>query len=219
VATGNLPSPARDLNKADASGQSSLCEIHREFIEGRIEQGLSAVRIYQDLKAERGYAGGYNSVKRFVRKLKKYEPDAFRRMEVAPGEEMQVDFGVGAPVEVGDGKMKKPWLFRMVLSHSRKAYSEVVWRQDTESFIRAMENAFRYFGGTPKTVVTDNLKAAVEKADWHDPTLNPKLESFAEHYSFALLPCRPRTPRHKGKVERCVGYAQSNALKPEIPRF
>jgi hypothetical protein len=76
-----------------------------------------------------------------------------------------------------------------------------------------MENAFRYFGGTPKTVVTDNLKAAVEKADWHDPTLNPKLESFAEHYSFALLPCRPRTPRHKGKVERCVGYAQSNALK------
>jgi len=212
-ATGILPFPAMDLNKVATSNQPSLCEIYREFIEGRIEQGVTAVRIYQDLKAERGYAGGYNSVKRFVRKLKKHEPDAFRRMEVAPGEEMQVDFGVGAPVEIGDGKAKKPWLFRMVLSHSRKAYSEVVWHQDTESFIRAMENAFRYFGGTPKTVVTDNLKAAVEKADWYDPTLNPKLESFAEHYKFALLPCRPRTPRHKGKVERCVGYAQSNALQ------
>lgn len=213
LAAGAPPSPARDMNYGRARNTPSLCEGYRKFIEGRIEQGLTAVRIYQDLKAETGYHGAYNSVKRFVRKLKRDESDAFRRMEVAPGEEMQVDFGVGAPVEVGDGKVKKPWLFRMVLSHSRKAYSEVVWRQDTESFIRAMENAFRYFGGTPKTVVTDNLKAAVEKADWHDPTLNPKLESFAEHYNFAILPCRPRTPRHKGKVERCVGYAQSNALR------
>jgi transposase len=97
-----------DLNKVVTSSQPSLCEIYREFIEGRIEQGLSAVRIYQDLKAERGYAGGYNSVKRFVRKLKKYEPDAFRRMEVAPGEEMQVDFGSFCSLCTDEAGMTSP---------------------------------------------------------------------------------------------------------------
>jgi len=57
----------------------------------------------------------------------------------------------------------------MVLSHSRKAYSEAVYRQTTEQFIRCMENAFCYFGGVPRTLVIDNLKAAVSKADWFDP--------------------------------------------------
>ena len=79
--------------------------------------------------------------------------------------------------------------------------------------ILCLENAFRHFGGVPKTIVPDNLKAAVIKADWYDPDLNPKLRSFCEHYSCALLPTKPRTPWHKGKVERGVDYVQENALK------
>jgi hypothetical protein len=59
-----------------------------------------------------------------------------------------------APVVV-DGRRKRPHLFRVVLSHSRKGYSEVVWRQTTGSFIRCMENGFRHFGGVPKTLVID----------------------------------------------------------------
>jgi hypothetical protein len=65
----------------------------------------------------------------------------------------------------------------------------------------------------PKTLVIDNLKAAVINADWYDPELNPKIQAFAEHYGTVVLPTRPYTPRHKGKVERGVGYAQGNALK------
>ena len=61
--------------------------------------------------------------------------------------------------------------------------------------------------------VLDNLKAAVEKADWYDPELNPKLRSFADHYGLAVLPTKPRTPRHKGKIESGVDYVKSNALK------
>ena len=213
VAAGNHPDLTMDLNSAIQHNPPSICDAYREFIETKLELGLTAVRIYQDLRIETSYVGGYNSVKRFVRKLKKVFPEAFRRMEVGPGEEVQVDFGVGAPVDIGGGKQRRPWLFRIVLSHSRKAYSEVVWHQSTESFIRSLENAFRYFGGVAKTLVTDNLKAAVEKADWYDPDLNPKLAEFATFYKTALLPCRPRLARHKGKVERCVGYAQSNALK------
>ena len=65
-------------------------------------------------------------------------------------------------------------------------------------------------------MVIDNLRAAVKKADWFDPELNPKVRSFAEHYGFVFLPTRPYMPRHKGKVENGVGYAQDNALKGRV---
>ena len=83
----------------------------------------------------------------------------------------------------GDGKRKRPHLFRVVLSHSRRGYSEVVWRQTTESFIRCIENGFRYYGGVARTLVIDNLRAAVTRADWYDPEINPKWRKFAGHYS------------------------------------
>ena len=62
-------------------------------------------------------------------------------------------------------------------------------------------------------MILDNLKAAVKKADWFDPELNPKVRSFGEHYGVAFWPTRPYTPRHKGKVEKGVDYVQDNALK------
>ena len=89
----------------------------------------------------------------------------------------------------------------------------MVWRQTTESFIRCLENAFRHFGGVPATVVIDNLKAAVIRADWYDPELNPKLEEFCRHYGTVILPTQPAMPRHKGKMEAGVKYAQNNAVK------
>jgi transposase len=116
--------------------------------------------------------GGYESVKRFVRAQAAVTPLPFRRLETAPGEQMQVDFGQGAPV-VESGKKRRPHLFRATLSFSRTSYNEVVWRQETESLLRCLENAFRRFGGVPKTITPDNLKAAMLQADWFDPELIP----------------------------------------------
>jgi hypothetical protein len=65
----------------------------------------------------------------------------------------------------------------------------------------------------PKVLVIDNLKAAVKQPDWYDPELNPKIQSFCEHYGIAILPTKPRTPRPKGKIESGVGYVQDNGLK------
>jgi len=101
----------------------------------------------------------------------------------------------------------------MVLSHSRKGFSEVVFRQTTEEFLRCVEDAFWHFGGLPKVLVLDNLKAGVETPDWFDPELNPKLRAFADYYGLAVLPTKPRTPRHKGKIESGVDYVKDNALK------
>ena len=112
--------------------------------------------------------------------------------------------------------VRRPWIFRIVLSYSRKAYSEAVWRQSTEAFISCLENAFRHFGGVPKRLVIDNLKAAVARADWYDPEIHPKLQSFARHYGTVFLPTKPYMPRHKGKVESGVKYVKRNALKGRV---
>ncbi len=85
--------------------------------------------------------------------------------------------------------------------------------QTSETFIRCLENAFRYFGGVTRTVIIDNLRAAVSQADWFDPALNPKLEEICRHYGMVILPCKPVMPRHKGKIESGVNYGQENARK------
>jgi len=206
------PPPKCTISTAGKMGRKSLCDSIAQAIEAKAGQGLSAQRIYQDLKIELQFSGSYSSVKRFVRRLRQRDPARVWRIEVAPGEEAQVDFGVGAPIIDSEGHKRRAWVFRIVLSYSRKAYSEAVLRQDTETFIRCLENAFRHFGGASRTLNLDNLKAAVLKADFADPDLNPKLRDFARHYGVAVLPCLPRTPQHKGKIENSVGYVKHNAL-------
>jgi transposase len=201
---------------AEKRRQASLCEPWRQAILDKLEAGLTAQRIFQDLVSEHGFSGKYHSVRRFVRRLGQGRPLPFRRLECAPGAEAQVDFGTGMPIVQANGKRRRTYVLRIVLSHSRKGYSEAVYRQTTDAFIGCLENAFWYFGGTPETLVLDNLKAGVERADWFDPELNPKLRGFADHYRVAILPTRPRTPRHKGKIESGVGYVKGNALKGHV---
>jgi transposase len=205
------PTPRTGSEPVGGAGPESLCEPWREVIEAARTAGLSIERIHQDLVVEHQFAGSYDSVWRFVRKQEGVLELPFRRMECAPGQELQVDFGRGAWV-LENGQRRRPHLFRTVLSCSRKGYSEAVWRQTTESFLRCLENAFRAYGGVTATVVIDNLKAGVLQADWFDPDLNPKLEEFARHYGTVILPTKPVMPRHKGKIESGVKYAQNNAV-------
>ena len=195
------------------AGRKSQCEPLAEAILAKVEVGLSAQRIYQDLVEEAGFADSYESVKRFVRKLRASRPGRVWRLECQPGEELQLDFGSGAPIDEGQGKTRRSWILRLVLSYSRKGYSEALYRQDTDTFLRCLENGLRSFGGTPLLLNLDNFKAAVRNADWFDPDINPKLADFCRHYSMHVLPCRPGKPEHKGKVERGIAYLRSNALK------
>ena len=194
------------------TGPPSACEPYRAIIEEKLNEGLSGQRIYQDLVAGGG-GPSYDSVKRFLRHLRKTTPLPFRRMESPPGQEVQVDFGTGAPVVGAEGRRQRTYVFRIVLSCSRKAYSEAVYRQTTEDFIACLENAFQHFGGMTRTVVIDNLRAAVKQPDWYDPELNPRLEAFCQHYGIVILPTKSYTPRHKGKIERGIGYVKNNGLK------
>lgn len=202
VFPGSKPLPARHAAAA-----------HRDTIVAKLDKGLTAQRIWQDLVEEYGYAHSYESVKRYVRRLAK------RRRAVGiyhsePGEEAQVDFFRGAPTfDPVIGQWRRPWVFRMTLCHSRHGYEEAVWDQKLETFLRLHENAFRAFGGVPRIVRHDNLKAGVVRACFYDPDANEIYTAFCRHWGFTALPTRPRTPQENGKEERSGGYVKSNALK------
>ena len=213
VTTGSETSPAAPSVPSTVPVGRSACEPFREIVSAKVDAGLSAQRIHQDLAAEHGFTGSYESVKRMVRRLSAGQDPPFRRMECAPGAEAQIDFGSGASIVDAQGKRRRTHVLRIGLSHSRKAYSESVFRQTTDDFIACIENAFWTWGGVPRTLVIDNLKAAVTQADWYDPELNPKLVAFCKHYGTVLLPTKPYTPRHKGKIESGIKYVKHNALK------
>ncbi len=203
-----------DPQQDEKHPSKSKVAVYDTEIEAKLKAGQNAQSIYQDLCAEEAYRGSYDSVKRYVRKLRKKDPKLYARIETLPGVEAQVDFGQGAPT-LKNGRYMRPWLFVMTLSNSRKSFEKVVWHQDVETFIRCHEEAFESFGGVTRTLLLDNLKSGVLKANLYDPELNPLYEAYSKHAGFIPLPAswRVATPQHKGKVESNVDYVQDNALK------
>ena len=79
--------------------------------------------------------------------LRQREPEQFDRLEFLPGEEMQVDYGEGAPTRVpGTDRYRKPRLFVATLRYSRRCFRRVVWNSSQETWARLHEQAWRYFG-------------------------------------------------------------------------
>jgi len=206
---GELAKAWGEREKGDAAVRAKLLPF-RDDIEGWLRQDLRLTRI-QDLLAERhGWSGSYNTLKRFAEPMRE-TGESFVRIETAPGAEAQVDFGLLGPVwDAAEGRERKGWVFLMTLSNSRHMYAEVVFRQDLPTWIGCHTRAFEWFGGVPKKLVIDNLKAAIVKAVLYDPLPNRTYVEMAEHCGFMISPCRPGEPRHKGKVERGVPYVRNS---------
>jgi transposase len=197
-----------------AKESASSAAPHADVIKQKLSEGFSYQRIWQDLVEEYGFSGSYDAVRRLGKKLKKKHPELVDVLHSAPGEEAQVDFFAG-PLTLNEatGKWYHPWIFVMTLSHSRHAYQEAVLSQTVLAFIRCHENAFRFFGGVPRVIKLDNLKAGVAKACLYDPEVNAVYSAFAEHWGFCPVPCYPGKAEEKGKVERNGDYVKDNALK------
>ena len=192
----------------------SACEPHRAFIETQLRLRRNYTAIYQDLVDTYGFTGAYNSVKRFAGGLCAHEPEQFDRLEFAPGEEAQVDYGEGAPTRVpGTTRYRKPRLFVMTLRYSRRSFRRVVWKSSQEAWARLHEDAWRYFGGACQYVVLDNLKEGVIKPDLYEPQLNAVYAATLAHYGVVADPARVRDPNRKGTVESAIGHTQATALK------
>ncbi len=192
----------------------SSCEPHRDFIEAQLRLKRNFMAIYQDLVDGHGFSGAYNSVKRFAGGLRQSAPEQFDRLEFAPGEEAQVDYGEGAPTRVlGTSRYRKPRLFVMTLRYSRRSFRRVVWKSSKEAWARLHEEAWRYFGGACRYVVLDNLKEGVIKPDLYEPELNALYAATLAHYGVVGDPARVRDPNRKGTVENAIGHTQATALK------
>ena len=199
-----------------ASSQSeSVCEPFRDTIELGLGRGRNAMAIWQDLVTDHSFGGAYNTVKRFVRKLRgSTQPEAVGIIVTNPGEESQVDYGDGPMVrDAQTGKYRRTRLFVMTLGYSRKAVRLLAFRSSTRIWAEFHETAFRRLGGSCRVVVLDNLKEGVLTPDIYDPTLNPLFKDVLAHYGVVALPCRVRDPDRKGKVERGVAHAQQTPLK------
>ena len=132
------------------------------------------------------------------------------RQQHTPGEKAFIDWA-GATFPIYDrhsNAVRQASLFVAVLGASSYTYAEVTRDQQMESWIRAHENAFAFWGGVPALTVPDNTKTGVTKACRYDPDVNPTYQNFAVHYGFGVAPARPYRPRDKAKVESGVQIAQ-----------
>lgn len=205
---GTQPQPGR-------SPTASVCEPYFDFIELSLSKGRNAKAIYQDLVDDHGFVGRYQSVKRFVRRLRgQLFPQACPVIITAPAEEAQVDYGSGPMVlDTDSGKYRRTRLFSLTLGYSRKSVRILTFRSSTRVWAELHEQAFRRLGGATRTVVLDNLGEGVLKPDIYNPTLNPLYRDVLAHYGAVALPCRVADPDRKGKVERSVGHAKNTPLK------
>lgn len=192
--------------------RDSILDPFKDFIHIQVSKELSAKRIYQDMVRD-NYQGSYDTVKRYVAKIRKSPPTPYMVLNSFPGEEAQVDFGYIGTIKFPGGKRKKAWIFIMELSYSRYMYVQIVFDQTVRTFIDCHKRAFRYFAGIPKTIKIDNLKAAILEADFYEPVFQRTYALFANHYGFLAEPCRVYTPTDKGKVESNVKYVKNNCFK------
>ena len=205
-----LHPPARERPRHE---QSCVAPFHDAVVAWR-QQGVEGQAIFQLLVEQHGFAGSYSAVKRFLRRVEPPTPRATIRVETEPGAEAQVDFGpAGRMLDPDQGQLRRAWAFVMTLSCSRHQYVEFVFDQSVATWCRCHRAAFEFFGGVPRRVVLDNLKAAIVRAVLYDPEVQRTYRELAEHYGFLIAPCRPRTPEHKGKVEQGgVHYVSRNCL-------
>ena len=175
-----------------------------------MQQGIfNCVVLLERLRAL-GYDGGMSILKEYVHPYRpaKSAP-AVRRYETPSGKQAQMDWGI-CQYQDQSGALHKVAVFVMILGYSRTKYIEFVSRCDLRSMERCMLNAFLYFGGVPKEVLTDNMKTVVAGREAGKVIWNTQFSDFAVEMGFLPKVCRVRKPQTKGKVERLVRYVKEN---------
>jgi len=214
---GELRAAIERAHPPHTGGPVSSLERWRERIGELHDKGVGPKAIHDRLRLEESdYTGSHSAVKRLVRGLAKAAGPSADEVaivvETEPGQEAQVDFGyVGRLLDPERHVLRKAWVFVMTLCHSRLTFAKVVFDQKTTTWLALHVEAFRFFGGVPRTIAPDNLKAAVIRASFsHDtPTaLNRSYRELARHFGFSVDPAPPYQPKKKGKVERAVKYVK-----------
>jgi transposase len=196
-----------------ASSTISSLEEHRAKVASWVEQNVAGTAIHQALQRQHGWTGSYSAVRRMVAGIRaSLPPEVTCRLEFAPGEAAQVDFGAGPILLHPDGKPRRTWAFVMTLAHSRHQYLEFVWDQTVATWLGCHRRALEWFAGVPERIVIDNAKCAITRACAQDPVVQRAYAECAEGYGFKIDPCPPHDPQKKGIVEAGVKYVKGNFL-------
>lgn len=184
-------------------------EPYKPLIETRLESypGLSAARLFAECRAA-GYPGGVSQLQCFVRQVRPRPPvEPVIRFETPPGHQAQVDF---AEFRFPWGKR---WALLVVLGYSRRLWLDFYPRQTMQTVMHGLDAAFRAFGGVPREVLFDQMRAVVigdERPTGGKLLENAEFLRFAHHWGFRIRACRPYRAQTKGKVERPVHYLRDN---------
>jgi transposase len=174
------------------------------------KQRHTAKRIFERLRDEHGFAGGYTVVKDYVRISRARGRETFVPLAHPPGHQLQIDFGE-VRVWIGDERVRAH-LFVATLGYRMHIQPSIRERQ--ADWFEGMEGAFPRFGCVPAEVLVDNVKALVEHHDaaTREVRFNARLHAFARYWCFSPRACVPYRARTKGKDERGVGYVKRNAV-------
>ncbi|HRI09654.1 MAG TPA: IS21 family transposase [Nannocystaceae bacterium] len=206
--------------KATPKQETSSVAKWQERIEALRKGGAKPKAIFDCLGREnKDFQGSYNAVKRLCRRLEELAGPTADDVVIpidAPLGEAQIDFGyLGHLYDPAAGRLRKAWVFVMVLAHSRQLVARIAFDQAVDTWLRLHVEAFEELGGVPSVWVPDNLKAAVIRAafgaDEH-AELNRSYRELARHYGARIDPTPPRSPEKKGRVESAVKYIKSSWL-------
>lgn len=187
----------------------NILSPYYDYIHRRLPAvGYCARSIYEEIH-QRGYNGSYDTVKIYVRPLRKQAATkATVRFETPAGKQGQVDWGQCWTLLAG--KRMKIHIFVMTLSYSRRLYATATFDEKLPTFIKCHEKAFDHFGGLPHELIYDNTKTVVLSRDYTGRKIkwNATFWDFCTYYGFRAWPHRPYRAQTKGKVESGVKYVK-----------
>ena len=207
-----------------AARRASILDPHKAKIDALLVKSpdLSAVRVREEIaRGPEGYTGSAISVRRYLRTVRPARGRVYQEVHYEPGQAMQVDWGECGRVQIG-ATTRKVSVFVAVLCYSRLMFIEFALSQRKAEFYRGLVHALEFFGGSPRAVIFDNLKAAVLNGSGRTACFHPELLALCGYYCLQPIPCERRDPESKGIVEAGVRYVKHNALAgrgEELVRF
>jgi len=200
-----------DDAQSEAAPLPSALDPFKGYLVRRVTElpELTALRLFEEIKA-RGYSRGLAQVRRYIAQVRSPRSrKAYLRIEVEPGEQAQVDWGLFGQFRIGTTQRPLS-AFSMVLSWSRALYVDFSLDMRMETFLAMHRRALDYFGGVPKRILYDNLKSVVLHHVGSTVQFNPRFLHFAGHYLFEPVAAPVRYPEAKGRVEASIKYLRSS---------
>ena len=199
----SLLPPAKAVLRPDA--HETLLKLMPGYKLAMLSPGFTYQELWMEYRSEHADGYGATQFKFHIQRALKM-PETSLHMPMVMGEKLLIDY-CGKKLEIVDrdtGDIKPVEGFLTVLGGSGYTYFECAASQQKVSFFRSLGNSGEFMGGVPMLLITDNLKSAVNKADYYEPILNKDFQAFGLHYNTAILPTRAHKPKDKALIERTV---------------